>query len=115
MVPEPPQEKPNFQLEDNEATLETDAGDEGLAPLENIGLENIFQPSEETPQETPTFEIEYPEFNAQEAENSASEPEFSVQEESVLEEKNEKEIQLPQGEEEIEEKTELPELEALED
>ncbi len=115
MVPEPPQEKPNFQLEDSEVALETDSGDEGLAPLENIGLENIFQPSEETQEETPTFEIEYPEFNAQEAENSASEPESSVQEESVLEEKNEKEIQLPQGEEEIEEKTELPELEALED
>ena len=119
MVPEPPQEKPNFQLEDSEVALETDAGDEGLAPLENIGLENIFQPSEETQEETPTFDIEYPELNAQEAENTASEPEVPAQEiVSSPEEAPEEEIQLPEGEketEEIEEKTEFPELESLED
>ena len=103
-MPEVSEEQPSSISEDAEVPLESHTEDEGLATMENIGLENIFQPTEEIHEETqtdaqeelPTFEIDYPNLASQEEEPSL-EPETPDQEVFPTEE-SEEEIQVPEEE-----------------
>lgn len=104
VVPEVSEEQPSSISEDAEVPLESHTEDEELTTMENIGLENIFQPTEEIHEETqtdaeeelPTFEIDYPNLASQEEEPSL-EAETPDQEVFPTEE-SEEEIQVPEEE-----------------
>lgn len=116
-MPEVSEEQPSSISEDAEVPLESHTEDEGLATMENIGLENIFQPTEEIHEETqtdvqedlPTFEIDYPNLASQEEEEPSLEAETPDQEVFPTEE-SEEEIQVPE-----EENAELSESEKFDD
>lgn len=68
VVPEISEDNPSLQPEDAELPLKANVEDEGWAPLENIGLENIFQSTKKNQKENQTLDINNYEFDSQEIE-----------------------------------------------
>ncbi|PZM86534.1 MAG: hypothetical protein DLD55_05370 [candidate division SR1 bacterium] len=121
VVPEISEDNPSLQPEDAELPLKANVEDEGGAPLENIGLENIFQSTKKNQKENQTLDINNYEFDSQEIEKDefdglelepfeGGESETPDQEAVSKPEVAEPEIQLP----ETEEQSETPELEPFE-